>query len=75
MYSTKKTPEWFGFKNIDFFLFLKIFFDYSVQTDVLKNISLVNPLSNQMMNILSYGLGVKVFWRYFHKGWLTESPT
>ena len=20
----------------------------------------------------SYGLGVKVFWRYFHKGWVTE---
>ena len=21
---------------------------------------------------ISYGLGVKVFWRYFHKGWLTD---
>ena len=32
----------------------------------------LNRIKNLLSNVSSYGLGVKVFGRYFHKGWMTK---
>ena len=40
-------------------------------THYMWHVGLVNILSKVQLPS-SYGLGVKISWRYFHRGWITE---
>ena len=67
--SKKIFPEWFGHKTIFFFVIQNIC-DYSVQTDVVKQVLLVNSISNQMLRVWYTYLTSPCSWVLF---WVSSS--